>query len=429
MRTRTGWLLLGWTGLLLGPGGALAATDLEGVRYWTAPDHTRIVLDLSRASSYEHSTRTGPPRIVIEIPGARLSKAVGDVEVSDGLVDRIRTLELPSGAVQVVLDLTGDPAYKTFVLEKIPGQKQNRIVVDVLRPASREEKAALERRVSEIKKQRKAIVVIDPGHGGEDPGAVAPSGVLEKDLVLQVAKEVQAILKDDPGVELFLSRKSDYSVSLARRQEIAREVDADLFVSVHANSARVRSAHGAEVFFLSMKGASDAAALEMAEMENAADLVEGGSAGTRGDIEAILCDLNREAALRRSSRLAEMVHEELGRAGLTEMRRVKQAGFQVLRTIQMPAVLVELGFLSNAEDRRDLCKASHRKKLAEALAHAIREYVEHFPPGEAVVHVVGRGESLWNIARQHGITVSQLRDLNHLGESDRILIGQRLLVR
>jgi len=405
-----------------------AAIEVVGIRYWTAPDHTRIVIDLSRPSTYTFRTLTGPHRIVIEVPGTVFANKARRIEIGDGFIDRIRTNALRSGTAQVVVDLPEEPIYKTFALKKVKGKK-DRIVIDVLRKVSEADEAAARKRVTDLKRKNKAIVVIDPGHGGEDPGAVASGKIYEKDIVLKVCREMAKRLEKDPRFEIFLTRKGDYSVSLARRQRIARDMEADMFISVHANAAPTSKAHGAEVFFLSMKGASDAAAKALAESENEAHLVGGGSGDARGDIDAILFDLNREDALRKSSALAELIHDELQRSNLTRIRKVKQARFAVLKTIEMPAVLVELGFLSNATDRRNLCKSSHRRSLAAALAGAIERYFDRFPPGGSMMHVVARGENLWRIARAHGVTVQDLKRLNDLGDSDRILAGQKLRVQ
>jgi len=409
-------------------GEAFAATEVVGIRYWTAPDHTRIVIDLTRPSTFTHRTLTDPHRVVIEIPGTVFVNKARRIKVNDGLIDRIRTNALRSGTAQIVVDLPRVPAYKTFALKKVKGKK-DRIVIDILREVSEAERAAVRKRVTELKRKNKAIVVIDPGHGGEDPGAVASGKVYEKNVVFQVCQEMVKLLEKDSHLEVFLTRKGDYSVSLAKRQQVARQLEADLFMSVHANAAPASKARGAEVFFLSMKGASDAAAKALAEAENEADLVGGVSADARGDIEAILFDLNREDALRKSSALAELVHDELKRSNLTRIRKVKQARFAVLKTIEMPAVLVELGFLSNSTDRRNLCKTSHQKALAAALVASIRRYFDRFPPGGTAVHVVARGENLWRIARAHGVTVQDLRRLNDLGDSDRILVGQKLRIQ
>lgn len=409
------------------PEAGLAVTEVRGLRYWTAPDHTRIVIDLSGAARYTHRTLTGPHRIVVEVPRTVFANKARRIEVQDGLVDRIRTNALRSGTAQVVVDLPEKPTYKIFSLEKYRG-KPDRVVIDVIRTVSEADRAAVRRRVTELKRKNTAIVVLDPGHGGEDPGAVGPGKMYEKDITLKVCKEMARQLEKVPGVEVFLTREGDYFVSLRKRQEIARQLEADLFMSVHVNAAPVQKARGAEVYFLSMSGASDAAAKALAEMENAADLVGGVSSESRGDIGAILCDLGREDALRKSSRLSELVYEDFLESKLTRMRKVKQAGFAVLRTIDMPAVLVELGFLSNSADRKDLSKASHQRKLADALVGAIRRYLEVFPPGEPVIHVVARGESLWRIARAHGTSVQRLKELNRM-DSDRILIGQRLRIQ
>lgn len=279
------------------------------------------------------------------------------------------------------------------------------------------------------------VVVIDPGHGGKDEGTSARGVAREKDVVLGIARAMAAHLARIEGVEVVLTRESDVFVPLDERLRLARSTRADLFMSIHVNSAPTRRAHGAEVYFLSPDGASDETAKASEDRENAALLVAGAAAERAGDdLLSILVDLQGTAALRSSSVLAEVALEKLRAHGIGAGRSVKQANFVVLRTLSMPSVLVEAGFMSHPEEARRLASAEGQGRLGWALAEAVAVYLDQMggrgPVGRLnspMVHTVRSGDTLWSLARARGVSVDRLRDANALRD-DRLRVGQILLL-
>ncbi len=238
---------------------------------------------------------------------------------------------------------------------------------------------------------RPRVVVIDPGHGGHDPGAKGPGGVREKDICLAIAKAVAADLERRPGYRAVLTRDKDVFLNLRQRTRIAAEQKADLFVSIHANASRSKSARGTEVYFLSLRGASDEAASEVAMRENAADHVAGVPAESQNEIEDILVDLLRASALERSSELAVTVIEHLRADANLELRGVKQAGFDVLKTAGMPSILIETAFISHPKEAKLLKSRDFQRRFAGLVANAVDVYLDRalvtdtpVPPGRPV---------------------------------------------
>jgi N-acetylmuramoyl-L-alanine amidase len=349
------------------------ARNVLRIRYWTAPDHTRVVIDLSSRAQFRSRTLTDPDRIAIDVPSTSFASAVqAPMEVEDGLIRRIRVNKLRSGTAQVVLDLYEHSEFNIFPLGKMKDYPE-RIVVDVVRPVSQRELDEQARRIEGLKESRTKIVVIDPGHGGNDPGAIGRGGVREKDVCLKIARRAAEQINAVPGFKAFLTRDGDYFVSLGRRVSIARRLKADLFVSIHANDARNRAASGTEVFFLSLSGATDEAARQLAEKENAADMVAG-VAPDSDDLTYIIFDMVQKESILRSSYLAEAVHDNLVRHNRLQSRGVKQAGFAVLKNAGIPSVLVEVGFLSNSKEAKLLKSSSFQDDAAVLLKDGVIDY-------------------------------------------------------
>jgi len=434
---------------------ARAGVVVDQVRFWTAPDHTRVVLDLSGPAAYDLRRVTGPERISVNVAGARF-RDTDTLEVGDGVLLRVRRNAL-SGRAQVVLDLAGDLAYRHFALKAADG-RPDRIVVDVFRAADTAPAAAAgptggsgtaapapadsagrgsadpEQPPREPAAARPVTVVIDPGHGGMDPGAIR-KGLREKDAVLAIALELARLIDAREGYRAVLTRKGDYFVSLADRVRIAKEAGGDLFVSVHANTHRNAAINGMEVYLLSQQKATDREARELANKENAADLV-GLAPQERDDdaVLAILMDLRLSQVLTQSNRLAEHLLQEARRSRVVAAKKVKQAGFQVLRTLAMPSVLVEVAYLSHRGDRELLESAEGRHKLARVLCDGIFAWrgEKPLPPAAKDAewrtrYVVRRGDSLSVLAQRHRTTVKAIKDRNRL-KSDRVLVGQKLLL-
>ncbi len=415
---------------MLSPRGAAAASpEVSAVRYWTAPDHTRIVIDLSDESQYSTRTLADPDRVVVLVVGGTIGDAPQTTPVGDGLVERVRLNQLRSGA-QVVVDLVKSTAYNVFPLKPYR-EKPNRIVIDVFRADAQSVPAGSEHHEAE-RNDKPRVVVIDPGHGGEDPGTLGNGKLKEKAIVLDIAKLLADELRSRGGYVVHLTRKGDYFVGLSKRKQIANDSGGDIFISIHANSAPNRRASGSEVFFVSPRGASDQAARELANRENACDLVGGVSPDADSDVLSILVDLKMSDNVDKSSDLASFVMQKL-RASGTSACTAKQAGFVVLKSLAMPSVLVEVGFLTNSGDVDRLRRPDYRKQYAIALADAIDAYFARYAPAEPQTvatgeHKVAPGETLWSIARKYGLTVAELRELNGLPEDATIQVDQVLAV-
>ncbi len=358
---------------LLLPCAAGAALTVQSVRNWTAPDHTRIVIDLSGAPKFRHSELGNPPRVVIEISKAKIHPSVRELAVSDGVVDKVRFNTLSGGVVQIVVDLSRPSETDVFYLKKLDG-KPHRIVVDVKKPVAPQEPVPVGEPSLLPKEKKVRVVVIDPGHGGEDPGAIGRHGLREKDICLKMARKLKEKLDSVPGIKAHLTRNGDYFLPLRKRTKIAKDLGADVFISIHMNASRSRGAFGTEVFFLSLTGATDEAARELAKMENEADLIGGVPLEAEEDIVSILTDLKQSNAIARSSELAEELIDSLGRHRNLVTRGVKQAGFTVLKSADFPCVLVEVAFISNSSEASLMKSDDFHDEVADLLANAVKQY-------------------------------------------------------
>lgn len=352
------------------------APELVRIRFWTAPDHTRIVFDLSGPPPVEPQFRlAGPTAYEISIPKMRKSLAVTSEFVGDSLVADIFPAVSESGIViRVGLKQATTPL--AFVLAAADGIP-DRIVIDVPAPPNPQADLKLEQQLSEIKKSKRLIVAIDPGHGGDDTGALGYRRLPEADVVLAIAKKLRWELEQIPGVSAFLTRSGDYFIPLRKRIELARRYQADIMISIHCNASRNRDATGTEVYFLSLTGATDEASRSFAEAENAADLIGGVPPETGDDLLGILFDLKQNDTVRRSSELAEKLVDALRDEDRLSTRGVKQAGFVVLKAPEIPSVLVETAFISNPREASMLKDSQFQSKVAELLAEGVQAYMKN----------------------------------------------------
>jgi len=417
------------------------ATEILAVRFWSAPDHTRIVVDLSEPSSYRHFALESPPRIVVDVDDAvfRLDADTA-IPVNDGLVKQIRfgLPASPGEAGRLVLDLDVDARYDVFALERIE-DKPDRLVLDLKRPAGSgtppgvgPPRPRVERRIGPDT-VGDFLVMVDPGHGGEDAGRRNPDGLKEKHLALEFSKALADEIERRPGFRAALTRTGDYFVPLGKRRQIAEEKGAHLFVSVHFNAAPSSNARGTEIFFVSMKGADDRATRELEVLENSADLVGGlppSDRSTTDSIARMIVDLRQSDTVERSQQLAVRMNDELSRLRGLKTRPVKQAGFAVLKQLFIPAALVEVAFLSNRDDVRYVRSKDNRNAYVRALADGIVEYCEEveMPRLGWRMHTVARGESLSQIAHSYAMSVDSLRQANRI-DGDVVHPGQKLRVR
>ncbi len=407
-----------------------ATVAVRGARLWAAPDNTRLVLDLSGPAEHRVFTLTDPPRVVVDIERARLAARLDGLDLSRGYVRRVRHGRRANGDLRVVLDLRRAARPKSFLLRP-SGQYGHRLVVDLYDAARRKgpvktvEQAAAGR-------PRDVIVAIDAGHGGEDPGARGPRGTREKDVVLAIARRLARHVNAEPGMRAVLIRTGDYYVGLRERMARARRHRADLFLSIHADAFRDRRARGASVYVLSRRGASTEAARWLAERENASDLVGGVSLDDKDELLAsVLLDLSQSATIEASIDAARSILRELGRVGRLHRRRVEQAGFVVLKSPDIPSVLVETAFISNPREERLLRSPRHQERVARAILRGIKRYfATHAPPGTLLAsrrHVIARGDTLIAIARRYNVSVEALRRANGL-RGDRLRVGRVLRI-
>jgi N-acetylmuramoyl-L-alanine amidase len=418
---------------------------VEGIRHSTTAERTRVVLDLDRGGSFEVRRVGNPDRLAVNIPGGSFGSPAA-VTVADGLVRGVRC-NVGTGRAQVVLDLEAAAEFRSFSLPAESGRPA-RIVIDVLRGAATtavrvpapnvtaEAKPAPEP-APVAEPGRPFTVVIDPGHGGEDPGAIR-RGMQEKDVVLEVALEAARLIDALPGYRAVLTRDRDVLPTLEQRVDLAAAEAGDLFLSIHCNTHGRSEVAGMEVYFLSLQGATDREAQELADKENAAQLV-GLAGGDEVDdaVVGILMDLRMSRVLHESSRLADAILDAAYAGGTVDVRRVKQARFRVLTQLAMPAVLVELAYLSNADDRALLADPAARKRLAEDLVAGIadwrrdREAAAVLARGQGASwsgrYEVRRGDSLWSVARRHNTSVDEITRRNDLSGSG-IAAGQVLRV-
>ena len=411
---------------------------LEEVRLHESPDHTRVVFDVSAAADYELFTLTNPHRVVIDLldtsprPGFDFDPLAGRPARVKGLRASTR-----NSAYRVVLDVAMPVRPEGFTLSPQPPYG-HRLVVDLFPSASgvsSRETAPLQAPRDE---KRDVIIAIDAGHGGKDPGAVGVDGIREKEVVLSIARKLAAKIDRSRGYRAVLIRDGDYYVPLRDRSIKARDKGADLFVSVHADAFKRSQVAGASVFTLSDHGASSETARWLAERENSYESIGGVSLTEHDELVAkVLWDISMDASRSASIEVGEHVLGALGSMTKLHKDRVEQAGFLVLKSPDVPSILVETGFISNPSDARRLNTASYQDRVAAALADGIRSYMGSYaPPGTllawerergGVRYTIERGDTLSGIAVRYGTSTRRLREANGL-RGDSIRVGQTITI-
>ncbi len=449
--------------LMLAAVQVLAASDVQSVRLWRAPDNTRLVFDLSGPVEHKVFTLSAPDRIVIDVEGANLPKPFDQLPLDNTPISGLRAAKFDADTLRVVIDLSASVTPKSFTLP--PNQQYgDRLVVDLFdegaepsttasvpttttpsKPAAPVSPTLPALKLPPLPSTKRDIVVaIDAGHGGEDPGAIGPGKTFEKNVVLQIAKELQRQINAEKGYRGELVRTGDYFIPLRKRTEIARKKGADLFVSIHADAAPRSSAYGASVFALSDRGATSETARWLADSENRSDLIGGAGNVSLGDkdqmLAGVLLDLSMTASLSSSLNVGQKVLSNMGRITPLHKSRVEQAGFMVLKSPDIPSILVETGFISNPSEARKLQTAAHQQSLARSIHSGVKQFFqENPPPGTYVAwlrdsgkiasapreHVVRSGESLALLAERYQVSLPALRSANSL-KSDVIKVGQTL---
>ncbi|HWQ94463.1 MAG TPA: N-acetylmuramoyl-L-alanine amidase [Gammaproteobacteria bacterium] len=485
-------ILLAWSGLCLA---APVLSPVEGpveikkVRVWPAPDNTRLVFDVS--APVQHQLNTFPDRIEVDVRNAALLSLLPAVDAKKSFFTDIRSMTVDD-TVRIVIALKNHVRAKSFVLgpnqqyghrlviDFFPDENQeavNETVAEVSKPtavlpppsALADQRAATtyrdvlvsretgrRERPSKQSPARDLVIAIDAGHGGDDPGATGPGGTMEKDIVLSIARRLETLIRKEPGMRAVMIRGGDYYVSLRKRINKAREHKADLFISIHADAAEDSDAHGSSVYTLSERGATNEAARWLAERENAADLVGGVSLDDKDDLLAsVLLDLSQTATSEASMKVAQHILDGLRQVGRVHRGGVEQAGFVVLKSPDIPSILVETAYISNPNEEKKLRNGRYQQALAEAILNGVRGYaIKHSAPGTRVAqvahgvlpltyreelmsrkagrrerpatrvhpytsevapareHVVRNGETWSSIAKQYQVSAIQLRNAN-----------------
>jgi N-acetylmuramoyl-L-alanine amidase len=373
------------------------AAEVRNVRLWAAPDNTRVVLDLSARTRNTVTTLHNPERVVIDLPGSKIAAGARALPRGSGPVRSLSAGHSPSGGLRLVLNLARPIKPKSFIAAP-NAQYGYRLVLDLPAPAginagsSSSAPAAAVRAEHGPREARDLVIAVDAGHGGEDPGAIGKNGTREKDVTLAIARDLAARLNGENGMHAVLTRGGDYFVELRDRMRRARAQQADMFVSVHADSVADRSIDGSSVYILSPRGATDEASRWLAERENAADLIGGVSLDNKSDVLAsVLLDLSQSASLNASQDAADRVLRELGHAGQVRKRQVQQARFVVLKSPDIPSMLVETAYISNPQEEQRLRTQLQQGRIAAAIQQGVHDYFYANPPAGTRVAQLATG--------------------------------------
>jgi len=445
--------------------------QIDELKLWYSEGRTRIVFDLSSSVDYKSFILTNPRRLVVDFKKAELKAKLPQIRPNDQHVSDLRAGVPSKGKVRVVFELKKKLSVTDTVLtpDAIDG---HRLVIDLVdernqhnggvanqthsgrdsqQQASRDthDIESPQTVLTEPRKSGKLIVAIDAGHGGKDPGAIGHRGSHEKKLTLAIAKKLKKVIDKSPHMQAQLIRSGDYFIELHKRRTAARQINADVFVSIHADAFSKPSAHGFSVFALSQRGATSAMARALAVKENAADLVGGVSLADKDQVLAqVLVDLSMTNTISESVNLGGRVLKELGKLGRLHSDRVEQAGFAVLKSPDIPSILVETGFITNPAEEKKLRSSSYQNKIANAIYKAINEYYLQTPyysnaryaspsvngagaqnaskaKRKSSVHVVKAGDSLSKISAKYNVTIRAIKRLNKL-QRDTVYLGQKI---
>jgi N-acetylmuramoyl-L-alanine amidase len=382
--------------VLLPPAAAAADERIRSLRVWPSQDYTRITIETTTEVRYELTALKNPERLVLDLEGVDflsiVDQSANKVIAEDPYVAALRAGRFKPGAVRLVVDLRGEAKPQVFTLQPI-GEYGHRLVIDVYpvvppdplmallqRKESAEPPAAAEPRKpppagAKPPAPRMLTIVVDAGHGGEDPGARGRRGTYEKHVTLAIARKLKSLIDAEPGMRAVLTRDGDYFIPLAARVDKARRVKADLFVSIHADAYLLPHARGSSVFALSERGATSTTARWLAKRENEADLIGGVNLDVKDRYLAeTLLDLSQTATINDSLKVGRAVLAELGEMNTLHKPHVEQAGFAVLKSPDVPSILVETAFISNPDEEKRLGDAAYQDRLARAVLAGIKRY-------------------------------------------------------
>lgn len=444
---------------LAAPAGAV--TLIQGAKLTPTPEGARLDLSLDRLpASYQVFTLNNPDRAVVDLADTRLPRALVGLDGAGTTVRSVRTGIHRGTGLRIVIDLNG-PAIAQGMMVTAAGQPTLQVQLQAanLAPAIRGPVAVTQAptalnplaaprpttpapspRAADPAPHRDIVIAIDAGHGGQDPGAIGPGGLREKQVALAISKELKAAIDREPGYRAVLVRTGDYFIPLAQRPAIARRAGADVMLSIHADAFHRVGAHGASVYALSQRRATSETAKYLAERENRSDLIGGSVALYDKDpvLAGVILDLSMTATLNHSLHLGKQVLTAMGGVNALHKKQVEQAGFVVLKSPDLPSVLVETGFISNPQEARKLADSGHRRRLAGAIFNGVRRHFAVHPPdgtriawqqrnGVNRTHTIDRGDTLSTIAERYNTSVNQLIRHNGLN-SGVIRVGQTLKI-
>ena len=426
------------------------ANELKGVRVWPAPDETRVVLDMQDKPVYSTFTLTKPDRLVVDLKKTSKDTKLPVVVKNSEILSQIRSSNAPKkGDFRLVFEIKDDVKPNIFALAPTPGGRYgHRLVLDLPHPGgesnlvvdkSKSTPATSQATAHMPKSMGKIVIAIDAGHGGEDPGSIGPTGIYEKKLVLEISKKVAKKINATPGMRAVMTRTGDYFVNLNKRSEIARNSKADLLISIHADAFTSPQPRGASVWVLSMRRANSEIGRWLEQKEKHSELLGGaGEIIQNTDNEQYLAmtllDMSMDRSMAISHNIAGDVLSNLGRVTKLHKHKPESASFAVLKSPDIPSILVETGFISNPTEERLLSQRDHQNNVANAIHKGVLKYFEQNPPVNSLLasksrveHKVRSGESLSVIAQRYRISVSKLKQANNL-KSNNIRIGQKLII-
>jgi len=462
-----------------GPSSALALNEILNIRHWVAPDHTRVVIDTSEDASF--TVAKGERQIAVDLDATSLPPDLPHLTVLNKPgVEGIVLSARPGSGIRVEISFPGPLQTNVFKLKKFQ-DKPYRIVIDISLPDAAKQESDARERIKVTRKSR--VIVIDPGHGGDAPGAVGKKGTLEKNVALAIAKKLRDILNQREGYRAFLTRDDDYYVSFKKRLMIVREYGADLFVSIHADAARNREASGSSVYCLSTGAASSEAAKILANNENLADVVGGVPNAEGSDAsDPIILDMFQTHTINQSRTFGSVLLRELGAANHLKFATVQEAPFRVLKLPEVPSILIETAYISNAKEETLLRSDRFQKRIADGVARSVVEFLpalpvtrvsvsdpeddrkprdpsvakmkgekeqpiadvgmakgttkrvadrKHNPVSKSTApasYRVKKGDTLAAIATKNGTTIRVLMDLNRLKRPDLLYVGRKLIL-
>ena len=410
----------------------LAANQVQGVRVWPSPDNTRIVFDMAAVPDHKSFSLDKPDRLVIDLKNVKSGSSLPEIAGESPLIKSIRS-SLDGNRMRIVLDLAKASNASVFTLPPTPPYG-HRLVVDLpdAQPQQNIPPPA-------IRAARDIVIAIDAGHGGEDPGSIGPTGFYEKNITLPIARQLAQLIDQQPGMKAMMVRTNDYYIHVNRRTEIARGQQADLLVSIHADAFTSPQPRGASVWVLSLRRATTEVGRMLEQTERHSELLGGvaeiikDSASERYLAQTVL-DLSMNHSMVTAYQVANEVLDELGKVAHLHKKEPQAASLGVLKAPDIPSILVEVGFISNPQEERQLKSSSHQTQLARSLFAALKRHFENSPPADSLFaqnrarqHKVSAGESLSLLAQRYNVSIDELRSLNQLS-SDSIRIGQTLRI-